>query len=336
MEAIQLPTGEWSLVETHQGVYQTKEEARLAAEQILVERAQMETVLKEAISRLPHEQLVDFMQYPLGKVSMNSDTVPSGDELLHTSDAPPIPERGEGEPPSNHKNEFTAMNFMPENEKQYPPDTLVVAKEIPVTPVSLKDDGRFMIHRDSHVKLRRGTPIKRVGDERGYEIWKAFCEVEGYEYIGTWWRPFGEKDELGADVQECATTGGRTLVGWWETRTALIPISGGGDTGQIACESRTTVLGSTAGEGQQWSVDSIADEIAHKIMLGEADERLSWLTNGSVRVQMAKIFPTHSGYQHTVQERRRRLKAAVIDRLRRKGWEHLGRTTFGHRTPQGS
>ena len=116
-----------------------------------------------------------------------------------------------------------------------------------------------------------------------------------------------------------------------------------------------TVLGSTRAELQRWSVDldrgtatcerighrqlspmerrvdvgSIADEIAGRIVGGEADERLNWLGDGRVRVGVGKIFPARSGYKQTVQCRRIRLREALIERLSTKGWAHLGRSTFG-------
>ena len=76
-------------------------------------------------------------------------------------------------------------------------------------------------------------------------------------------------------------------------------------------------------------VGPIADEIARKIASGEADDQLSWLGDGSVRVELGRIFPERSGYKQTVQGRRQRLREALIERLTTKGWAHLGRNTFG-------
>ena len=121
-----------------------------------------------------------------------------------------------------------------------------------------------------------------------------------------------------------------------------------------------TVLGSTRAELQRWTVDldrktatcertghrqlspmakrvdvgSIADEVADKIVSGEADDRLHWLKDGRVRVEMGRIFPERSGYKQTVQGRRRRLREALIERLSPMGWTHLGRNTFGEVNPQ--
>ena len=102
-----------------------------------------------------------------------------------------------------------------------------------------------------------------------------------------------------------------------------------------------TVLGSTKAELQRWTVHldrqtatcertghrqlspmarrvdvgPIADEIARKIASGEADDQLSWLGDGRVRVEVSKIFPAQSGYKQTVQCRRMRLREALIERL---------------------
>ena len=116
-----------------------------------------------------------------------------------------------------------------------------------------------------------------------------------------------------------------------------------------------TVLGSTRAELQPWSVDldrgtatcertghrqlspmarrvdvgPIADEVAGRIVVGKSDDRLSWLGDGRVRVELGRIFPERSGYKQTVQGRRQRLREALIERLTTKGWAHLGRSTFG-------
>jgi hypothetical protein len=123
-----------------------------------------------------------------------------------------------------------------------------------------------------------------------------------------------------------------------------------------------TVLGSTRAELQRWTIDldsqtatcertghrqsspmakrvdvePIAEEIAEKIVNGQPDDRLRWLGDGSVRVQMGKIFPDRSGFRPTVQGRRRRLRDALIERLNPMGWVHLGRNTFGRIQPRGS
>ena len=116
-----------------------------------------------------------------------------------------------------------------------------------------------------------------------------------------------------------------------------------------------TVLGSTRAELQRWTVDldhriatceqsghrqlsqmasrvdvePIGEEVADRIVTGEADDRLTWLGDGRVRVEVGKIFAQGSGYDQTVQGRRRRLREALIERLSPRGWVHLGRNTFG-------
>jgi hypothetical protein len=114
------------------------------------------------------------------------------------------------------------------------------------------------------------------------------------------------------------------------------------------------VLGSTRAELQRWSVDldrwtatvdqvgrrqlsptasrvdvkPIAAEIAGLILGGVSDERLRWLGDGRVRIEMGRIFPERSGFKQTVQGRRSRLRESLIESLGRMGWQHLGRNVF--------
>jgi hypothetical protein len=80
-------------------------------------------------------------------------------------------------------------------------------------------------------------------------------------------------------------------------------------------------------------VKPIADMIADKIVKGEPDDRLRWLPDGRVRVQLGKIFPKGSGCRQTIEGRRRRLKEKLIERLELDGWVHLGSSTFGRIEP---
>jgi len=102
-----------------------------------------------------------------------------------------------------------------------------------------------------------------------------------------------------------------------------------------------TVLGSTRTELQRWTVNLkrqtatcertghrqlspmakrvdvrfIAEEVASKIVAGQADDRLSWTGDGRVRVEVGKIFPERSGYKQTVQGRRHRLSSSFPKKL---------------------
>jgi hypothetical protein len=158
-------------------------------------------------------------------------------------------------------------------------------------------------------------------------------------------------DDLGSEV---AAMTGHKLIGrmehaeWHPPRLTFVVERHGG-----------TVLGSTRAKLQRWTVDldnqtatceptghrqlspmarrvdvsPIADEIADKILAGEADDRVISLADGSVRVQMGEIFPKGSGFQQTVQGRRRRLTEALIERLEPRGWVHLGRSTYRRTVP---
>jgi len=116
-----------------------------------------------------------------------------------------------------------------------------------------------------------------------------------------------------------------------------------------------TVLGSTRAELQQWTIDldrmtatcerkrhrqlhpmakridvsSIADDVAQSILDGVTDDRLRWLGDGRVQIQVSKIYPGGSGFKQTVQGRRRRFRKALIEKLSPSGWAHLGRNTYG-------
>lgn len=160
----------------------------------------------------------------------------------------------------------------------------------------------------------------------------------------------GAWDGLGGDDGGMA---GRKLVGRMERvewrpplLTFLIERHGG------------TALGSTRAELQRWSVDldrrtatceraghrqlspmagrvdvgPIAEEVVWLILGGLANDRLRWLGEGRVRVEMGRIFPERSGYKQTVQGRRKRLRDALIRRLSPLGWSHLGKNSFGKAT----
>jgi hypothetical protein len=120
-----------------------------------------------------------------------------------------------------------------------------------------------------------------------------------------------------------------------------------------------TVLGATRVDIQQWTVDlerktatcerighrqlhpmsnqidvqPIADEITTRIVAGVTDDRLRWLGDGRVRVEVSNIFPGGSGFKQTVQARRKRLREALIKMLSPKGWVHPGSNTFGRTIP---
>jgi hypothetical protein len=80
-------------------------------------------------------------------------------------------------------------------------------------------------------------------------------------------------------------------------------------------------------------VSPIAEEIVRKIGGGERDDRLCWLLDGRVRVQMGKVFLKGSGFKQTIEGRRGWLRDALIERLSPRGWVHLGRSTFGRTVP---
>ena len=68
------------------------------------------------------------------------------------------------------------------------------------------------------------------------------------------------------------------------------------------------------------SVKQIAEEIASRILSGEADDRLQRLDDGTVKVLVSRIFPDGSGFKRTVSGRRKRLLEEVAERLVEHRW----------------
>jgi hypothetical protein len=75
-------------------------------------------------------------------------------------------------------------------------------------------------------------------------------------------------------------------------------------------------------------IEPIARELADTIVAGGADKRLKWQGADTVRVLMAKIFPSDSGYRQTVTGRRKRLRAALEALLGEKGWREIRRDVY--------
>jgi hypothetical protein len=116
-------------------------------------------------------------------------------------------------------------------------------------------------------------------------------------------------------------------------------------------------VGSTRGERQQWTlnvdagtasfhdvghsqlrpmqprlnVHVMADEIAHLIMIGQRDQRLSWYPDETVRVLIGEILPQRSAVKQTLAGRRRRFAKALVDRLESAGWVQVPRAVHRFR-----
>jgi hypothetical protein len=80
-------------------------------------------------------------------------------------------------------------------------------------------------------------------------------------------------------------------------------------------------------------IEPIAAEVVGLIVGGVSDERLHWLDDGRVRVELGRIFPEQSGFKQTIQGRGRKLREALIEALAPRGWTHLGRNTFRQTCP---
>jgi hypothetical protein len=114
-------------------------------------------------------------------------------------------------------------------------------------------------------------------------------------------------------------------------------------------------LGSTRAELQNWRVDLdrkmavcenrqsyrqkraradgirmelIARELADGIVARRSDRRFKWQGTETVRVLIAEIFPSDSGYKQTVTGRRKRLRTLLEPLLREKGWHQVKRDIY--------
>ena len=111
-----------------------------------------------------------------------------------------------------------------------------------------------------------------------------------------------------------------------------------------------TVMGSTRATVQEWTVDvekktvacvearhrqlhpnqprldvgSIAEEIVAQIVNRQQDHRLKWYADGRVQVVVGKVLPEGSAAKQTLAARRKRLRAAVRERLVGHGWQECG------------
>ena len=115
-----------------------------------------------------------------------------------------------------------------------------------------------------------------------------------------------------------------------------------------------TVNGSTRAELQHWAVNvdectasigkigtrqlkpmaarlslkDVAAEVADLIVNHVVDERLSWLDDGSVKIQIGKLFPASSGFRRTVQSRRKTFSEYLEAQLAKLGWLPVRKSVF--------
>jgi hypothetical protein len=59
-----------------------------------------------------------------------------------------------------------------------------------------------------------------------------------------------------------------------------------------------------------------------------SDERLKWLPDDTVRVQIGKIIAAGSAPRQTVEGRRKRFRTALTDRVRRAGGEEIAANRY--------
>jgi len=75
-------------------------------------------------------------------------------------------------------------------------------------------------------------------------------------------------------------------------------------------------------------IEPIARELAGRIVARSLDHRFKWQGTETVRIVMAKIFPSDSGYKRTVTGRRKRLRMLIEPLLREKGWCPIKRDVY--------
>jgi hypothetical protein len=56
----------------------------------------------------------------------------------------------------------------------------------------------------------------------------------------------------------------------------------------------------------------------------QQDHRLKWYADGRVRVLVGVVLPAGSAVKQTLAARRKRIRAALRERLARQGWEERG------------
>lgn len=71
------------------------------------------------------------------------------------------------------------------------------------------------------------------------------------------------------------------------------------------------------------NVKKIAEEIVPIIIKRKSDGRLKWYDNGTVRILIGEIIPTHSAVQPTVAYRRKRFRKVMDELLDNSGWNKV-------------
>lgn len=79
------------------------------------------------------------------------------------------------------------------------------------------------------------------------------------------------------------------------------------------------------------NVRAIAEDLAAKIASGAADPSLHWMSSSRVRVRIGEVIPS-KGPKQTVQDRRKRFRAALETLLRDYGWRPAGVNTYTKET----
>ncbi len=75
-------------------------------------------------------------------------------------------------------------------------------------------------------------------------------------------------------------------------------------------------------------IQSLAEEVASKVVQGQGDERITWQDEGRVKIAVSAIFPSGTGLRQTVAGRRKRFMQSLVSLLENHGWSYQGRCVF--------
>lgn len=100
----------------------------------------------------------------------------------------------------------------------------------------------------------------------------------------------------------------------------------------VDLEKRTAVIDSYSRRqvrpmDARWGADTVADELVKLILAGKTDGRLSWKSDGSVRVLIDKVLPV-GGFKATRAGRSKRLREAIRSGVQSHGWMQIVRDRY--------
>lgn len=108
-------------------------------------------------------------------------------------------------------------------------------------------------------------------------------------------------------------------------------------TGALRRATRTPAAARSSRSAPRLDVRPIAERVARRVLAGKDDPALKWLTADRQRVlvRIGTLIPTGSAFKQTLEGRRKRLQAAVRERLEAAGWVTVWGNTY-ERRPSGA